>query len=264
MYRCRTMPLTKERIDDIFREISGYKIELQPDPTVLGAKYLQEQIALCRNYTNNVAQHVNRIHRERMNIDSVLRRKEAAFRIASDELLSNNAQVRNLPNIADRQAQININLRDEHRDIEELKNDVRDLDHLEKMIKLVHRELKDTMAEIKLQRSLVRDELDSGRMYGDERNSAYTGEGKAEKPMLDDLDEEEINRLMRGDSAEESTQDATPSDPVTQEENSTSDAEKIDHFLNDSSETQPVVVPESAPTTKATSTDDFSDFLDGV
>jgi hypothetical protein len=206
-----------------------------------------------------------------MTIDANLRRKETAFKIAADELLAKNVQVRNLPNIADRQAQININLRDEHRDIEELKNDVRELDHLEKMVKMVHRELKDTMGEIKLQRALVRDELDSGRMYGDERNSAYTGKHTPEKPMLDDIDEEEINSLMKGEGTikdplqadievEPSAvieEEKTPPDPISEEQ-------KIENFLTAPPEILPMVVA-SLPTTSAlVSTDEFADLLDNV
>lgn len=194
------MAVPKERVEAIFKEISGYKIELAADPTVLGAKYLQDQIATCRNYTNHVARIINELHKEKMGIDFDLKRKETAFKIASDELLAKNPHVRGLPNITDRQAQINILLRDEHREIEGLKNDIRELEHLEKMVRMVHRELKDTMGEIKLQRSLIRDEIDTGRMYGDERPSAREASFMANGSRADDIDDEEIDRILRGET----------------------------------------------------------------
>lgn len=195
------MAVSKERIEALFAEISKYRIELASDPTVLGAKYLQDLIATCRNYTNHVARIINELHKEKMSIDFDLKRKETAFKIAADDLLANDLSVRNLPNITDRQAQINILLRDEHREIEGLRNDISELEHLEKMVKLTHRELKDTMGEIKLQRSLIRDEIDTGRMYGDERpsarESAFISGGAA---RADDIDDEELAELLRGNS----------------------------------------------------------------
>lgn len=209
------MSVTKERIDSIYEEISKYRIELAPDPTTLGPKYLQDLIATCRNYTNHVARLVNELHMEKSLVESNLRKKELAFKLGADDLLANDLRVKNLPNIADRQAQINILLRDEHRAIESLKNDVKDIEALEKMVKLVHRELKDTMGEIKVQRALVRDEIDTGRMYGDERSS-----DKPETALIsggyarpDDIDEAEIERALRGETL---TAEEEPTSPVAE------------------------------------------------
>lgn len=196
------MMLSLDRITEILTEISKYEVTLANDPTVLGPKYLQDQIATCRNYTNHTARLLNEVHRAIMAVDYEYRRKETAFQIASDELLSQNQHVRNLPNITDRQAQINILLKDEHRELERLRNDLKDLQHVERMVKNTHRELKDSMTDIKVQRSLIRDEIDTGRMYGDERNSnrdhAYTP-GGGSKP--EDIDEAEIDRMLRGEQA---------------------------------------------------------------
>jgi hypothetical protein len=111
------MMLSLERIAEILTEISKYEVTLANDPTVLGPKYLQDQIATCRNYTNHTARLLNEVHRAVMAVDYEYRRKETAFQIASDELLAQNQHVRNLPNITDRQAQINILLKDEHREL---------------------------------------------------------------------------------------------------------------------------------------------------
>lgn len=255
------MAISKERIDKVFEEISKYKIELAPDPTVLGAKYLQDQIATCRNYTNNVTVLLNQIHRERMSIDANVRRKETAFKIASDELLSKNAQVRNLPNIADRQAQINIMLREEHREIEDLRNDVRELDHLEKMVKITHRELKDTMAEIKLQRALIRDELDSGRMYGDERNSEGREAGKSDSQTVEDIDEDEIDRLLRGDSTIEDPLKSKTSEETTTPE-AAPESEVIETVtVSDEDQVQSFLAIEAPAPVPVSAEDEFGDLL---
>jgi hypothetical protein len=211
-----------DRIQEILAEVDKYEITLAHDPTVLGPKYLQDQIATCRNYTNHVARLVNEVHRASMAVDGDYRRKETAFKIAADELLARHPNVKNLPNIADRQAQINLFLRDEHRELEALKNDLRDMQHVEKYVRNKHRELKDTMNDIKLQRSLIRDEIDTGRMYGDERPSdrenAYTA-GAGARP--DDIDEDELARMLSGETSvevEASIEPAVPEQSVEVEE----------------------------------------------
>lgn len=274
--------LTKERINDILTETLKYTITLANDPTVLGPKYLQDQIATCRNYTNHVARLMNEVHRAIMEVDFDLRRKETAFRISADELLSNNPSVRGLPNITDRQAQINLLLREEHRVIENLKNDLKDLQHVEKIVKNIHRELKDTMNEIKLQRSLIRDEIDTGRMYGDERPSverAYQAGGAAK---MEDIDDDEIDRMLKGeiaihdvDAAEpavtvadtpevsveveaQASEPEKPSEPVTDEEH------VLAFFGKADATPAPILVeiPSNMQVPNVASEEDFTDIFD--
>lgn len=195
--------IPKDRMEEIIVESLKYSITLASDPTSLGPKYLQDQIATCRNYTNHTARLMNEVNKAAMNVDYELRRKETAFKIQADELLSNNAHVRNLPNITDRQAQINLLLRDELRVIEELRNSLKDLSHVEKIVKTTHRELKDTMNEIKLQRSLIRDEYETGRMYGDERPVSVSAPPTT--PLISEtFDDKELDVLLGGDSVTES------------------------------------------------------------
>jgi len=290
------MSMTRDRMEEILNETTKYKIELAHDPTALGPKYLQDLIATCRNYTNHVARLLNEVGRARMAVDFELRRRQTAFQISADELLANNPMVRNLPNIADRQAQINLLLKDEHRGIKDLENDLKDLDHVQKLVRDQHRELKDTMNEIKTQRSLIRDDLDTGRMYGDERNTP-TGnpykQGAAGVP--DDMDPDEIDAILRGekplpksddepdtvsesqveaqnpsdDTQSESVQTATEPAPAPVQEAPavTREEAQVLAFLEGSKATQKSVSAPSVPPVAASSvvsSDDFTDIFNSL
>ena len=158
-----------DRVKAIYDEISGYEIKLEADPRSLGPLYLQNVISTGRNYLNAVSRIQLEVHREKQNLARSLRAAEVAYKVAFAELLSNNERVKRLPSIEDRKATINVMLREQLSAIAACKAEVQDLEYVEKAIRHRHRELTSTMGEIKLQRSLIRDEIDSGAMYGDER-----------------------------------------------------------------------------------------------
>ena len=192
-----------DRINDIYEEISRYSIDLHPDPVSQGPRYLQRVTAECRNYTNSISRVLLEIHREKSHYESLLRAAEATLKIKSDDLLANEPRVRSLPNISDRQATINVLLMDSVKEVDDLKREVMALDHVEKAVKHQHRELVATSGAIRMQRQLLRDELDSGSFYGDERGpEGGTGKGRANDGggiLGSGVDEEELERIMRGE-----------------------------------------------------------------
>lgn len=182
-----------ERIKQIYDAIQGYDITLASQPP--GTRYLHDQIATCRNYLNSVSLFLLEIHREKHLLAGDLSGEEAIYSIESNEMLSQDDRVRRLPSIEDRKAAIAVLLRDRVRKIAELKRQIQDLDYIEKAVRHRHRELTATMAAIKLQRSLIRDELDTQSFYGDERVQG----GSGGLPTDNGLDSEEIAKLMAED-----------------------------------------------------------------
>ena len=202
-------PLTRERMLEIAAECDKYEITLANDPTVLGNTHLQDQVATCRNFTNHAARLLNEVHRAKMGVELELRRKQTAFKIAADDLLANNAIVRNLPNIKDRESQINIMLRDDHREILNLENDLLELTHIEDYVRRRHRELKDTMREIQTQRNLIKDDRTTGGAYGDERPTSMGARDEAFTPggssKPDDMDVKDIEKMLSDAKAPEAS-----------------------------------------------------------
>jgi len=256
---------------EIMHECDKYEIKLANDPTVLGPTYLQDTIATCRNYTNHAARLMNEVSRVKMEIDRELRRKQTAFKIGADELLAKNLAVRSLPNIKDRESQINLLLKDEHREIVNLENDLLDISHVEEYIKRRHRELKDTMREIQSQRALIQADRELGGMYGDERptsmgsteatEAAYT-QGAHARPS--DMNEDDINQMLQEAMSQPDTksQPDDPKEPPTELVPQTEE-DKMRAFLDD-----PIpfakTEKKASPITSVASDVDFSELLNNL
>jgi hypothetical protein len=90
---------------------------------------------------------------------------------------------------------VGVILREQLSTIANFKAQLQDIDYVEKAVRHRHKELTSTMTEIKLQRSLIRDEMDSGAMYGDERKADHERPGPG--PLGDDdINEKELEELM--------------------------------------------------------------------
>lgn len=200
-----------DRARAIYEEIDTYRITLVPNPP--SSSYLNELIATCRNYLNAVARIIQELTRDRHHLATLLSAEDTAYRVEFDEILQGDVVIRNLPNIKDREAAINVRLRDRLARIAELKASMQSVEFVDKAVRLVHRELKGTMSEIRLQRSLLRDEIDTKSFYGDERETLTVNRfpHQQEQESSDDgLGADEITRLFREHEMEQQSQQAKP------------------------------------------------------
>ena len=177
-----------ERVQQIYEAIGSLAITLSGDPGALGPNYLQEQIATCRNNINNISQILLEVHREKHNLAAEIHTRETRLEIETDNLIVNDARISRLPHINDRKAAANLVLRDQVRDIAEQKAHLQNLEYVEKAVKHCHRELRDTMSEIRLQRSLIRDSIDTKSFYGDEHVT---------DPTADDVTVDQIDAMLQ-------------------------------------------------------------------
>lgn len=235
--------MTPERVQIIYDEIESLVIELDSNPSAKGPAYLQDLIARTRGYLNQVAHYIHEVHREKHRLDTMLEAQEAAFAIASDELLSSDNRVSKLPNIEDRRSMINLLLSSDRKLISDLKREAKNLGHVDKAVRHRHKELESTMAAIRLQRSLLESELRTGSYYGDETDSSRGNWGsKKSTPLPIDMgiDETELGRLMEQASL-------------------TIEPGSLDSLVEESS----TVAVLEASEIKATPKDEFSKFLEG-
>ena len=157
-----------DEIEKTFERLEVLVISMPSDPLQLGPDYLREQISICRGYLNEVSVTLQRLLRERTLVTIRLEALEAEFAIKSDELLTGDLRVTTLPSLTDRQAMINNLLLVERKQISALKQGLQSNSHVEKVVRLRQRELDNTMSALRLQRSLLRDQIRSGSFYGDE------------------------------------------------------------------------------------------------
>ena len=181
-------------VDAIYKDIGELRLELEPDPTVLGPRYITEITSRCRNYLNKVSLIRIGMSQKRRNLMMQIAGEETTLSMEKDRLLADDPRVQGQPNIRDREAVVNTILRESIARIASLKMDLLDVETVDKAVKLVHDELIRTSAEIKIQRSLLFSDRVSGSGYGDESNTP----SKAPQSSHSDLNEDELDQIMRG------------------------------------------------------------------
>lgn len=184
------------KIQALYTELETLTLDLPADPAGMGPDFLKEQISLCRNYLNRVSFHLQRLLQEVHLLSMDLDSRETALKIKSDELLASDIRVRGMPSIEDRHAMVSVILAEDNRDIQRVKREITSLKHLEKVIRLRKGELDNTMSAIRLQRSLLRDQIRSGSIYGDETETSRNND------PVDDLSSESLKDLLDETEAE--------------------------------------------------------------
>jgi len=194
-------------IEKMLDRLPELVVELDPNPVSRGPLYLQEIISKVRGMLNETGVYLQEVLRCKSALESQLEAKEVDFQISSDELLANDQRVTHLPAVQDRQAMINVILRDRRKEVLELRKQVNDIGYVERAVRHRHRELESTMSAVRLQRSLIQTELRTGSYFGDEGETSR-GEGTwGRRPPSkdDDLDESQVSRIF--DNLEDEDED---------------------------------------------------------
>jgi len=241
-----------KRVDEIYDQIGKFSVELPADAWSLGPKHIHEMISLTRGYINTVSLILQEILQERQTLDRVRHGLEAVFQIESDRLLAEDDRVRRQPNIDDRKSTVNLILRDRLTEIQTLEGQLLDLGYVEKAVRHRYNELKSTMSDIRAQRALIRDAIDSGSFYGDESG---TSRGSTTGASNSGLSEEEIDRSM----TELNDILLSGQDPLAAEEEIAAEEETPPPEAEVAVEAKLLEVQKTAP-----EVDDFSDLIDGV
>lgn len=162
------MELSKEQIDQMLEEVAGYQVDLAEDPTLphLGLAYLQKSVALCRNYTNRTVFYLQKVLRYDKELKREIRVLELDLEFKMREKLADDAVVRQQSSIEDRRATAAVMLRSEHEVLAERKAHAVDAEESAKLLRMKYNDLQRTSNEIKLQRQMVKDDMES-QLRGD-------------------------------------------------------------------------------------------------
>ena len=183
------------RIQEIYDALVQYELQLDPNPAALGPRYLFEQTSKCRGHLNAVSHILLEIHREKHAKTENLGRLQAVYDIAREDLLASDPIIKQAPSIEDRRAMVAVSLREQGSAITALKEELQGLDFLYKAVAHRHKELRDTMSEIKLHRSLIRDDIDTKSFYGDETATGRSQIGGTSSPVMG-IEEDELEQLF--------------------------------------------------------------------
>lgn len=196
--------MDSDTINKICSDLLQYEIALEKDAASLGPTYLNNIIATCRNHINAVSRILLNVMQEKHSFEALLSAESVLYDAEANELLISE-KVRKLPSIDDRKAAVASLLRNRLQEINSYKLNIQNLEYLEKMVRLRHKELKDTMSEIRLQRSLLRDELDTKSFYGDERDPDVKRD--------DDLGIDELDALIKAHNMKTASEGKKLEDP---------------------------------------------------
>lgn len=152
----------------MLEEVAGYEIDLCVDPTLphLGAKYLQSVISKCRNYTNRVIFYLQSVLREEKELKREIKKSELDLEFKMTLKLSDDPVVRAQPSIEDRKAVANSLLAAENEALAHLRIDMISVQETAKILRMRYNDLQRTSADIKLQRSIVKDDKDDRLLGG--------------------------------------------------------------------------------------------------
>jgi len=151
---------SREKLQQVLDEVSSYSVELETDPTLphLGTQYLQKVVSECRNYMNRVMYYMQIIKIQEKNTKIKLKAAELDIDRKVSEKLADDVLVRKQPSIEDRKALAMTMLSEEYQYMALLKSDLLDIEETSKLLKVKYDHLRGTSQDVKMQRSLVKDD----------------------------------------------------------------------------------------------------------
>lgn len=162
--------MKETRITDIFDRISELNIELDDDPIARGPKFLNNMVALCRNYTNEVQNFSRECHMHIRDVEHKLRIAKTDYELQFNDLMANDPEVRALRSHskADREAVANTRLSALQEEINSLELSLSDLGHVNTVITSKLHEFRDVNRDIRLQMQIIQAEIKIGAMWGND------------------------------------------------------------------------------------------------
>jgi hypothetical protein len=149
-----------EALDRILEEVAGFEVDLATDPTLpeLGARYLNEKLAECRNYTNRTVHYVQLLKRQERDLRMEMKLAESDLDFKLKEELADNPLVRAQASIEDRVALATVHLKAEHHALTQARAALLETEETVKLVRARLDNLKQTSYDIKLQRQIVKDD----------------------------------------------------------------------------------------------------------
>ncbi len=155
-------------IEKIIDEISQYEISLEEDPTLphLKQNYLQRVVKQCRDYLNRVQFYLTMVKKQENRLKKEIKIQETDLELKMASLLADDSIVKNHPSIDERKSAAITKLKDEHIGLHSLRVELLEVEENYKIIKMKYDQLKATSSDIRLQKSLVKDDLDERTLSG--------------------------------------------------------------------------------------------------
>ena len=134
---------------NLFDILDSMKISIEPQ-SVVNPGYINDKIAECHKLLEEVEKHYIDISRGLSTFQQAMNNAVTDFEIKKDNLLINDEDIKDLPNIRDREARANSKLRTESRTIRGYENQITQLNCAMKIVNLKNKNLNRANADLKL------------------------------------------------------------------------------------------------------------------
>ncbi len=171
---------SKEKLNQMLEEVSTYEVTLEEDPTLphLGTRYLQKSIATCRKFSNRVQHYLQLTMRYERSLLTEIKQFELDMEFKLKELLADDPIVRQQKALEDRKALAEMQLKTESDNLRTLRIRLIDIQETVKILKFKYGDLQRTNNDIKIQRSLVRDDVLARGAGGDGFDKPQTNQDR--------------------------------------------------------------------------------------
>lgn len=178
-------------LDTLYATLDSMVVVLSEDPKAQGPAGLQATISQIRTHLNNISIILQTSAREKYQAARRLSLLKLAYDAEFDRILSEDVVVRQLPSMADKRARINTANAPALAEINAQATLLSDLEYVEKTIRFRHEELQSTMSALRLQRSLLEADINTGAYNGSEGSS-----GSSSTQPSPDTDDEDLSSMF--------------------------------------------------------------------
>lgn len=215
--------------------VIDFKIDTEP---VLDPRYLNEKIGELHGYIQEVEKFAIQISKEISVFQRALNNAEAKYEDGKERLLTEDPEIKNFPNIKDREAKANSKLKEDLQNIRAQKNEVFDLNNLLKAINLKLKNLSRANMDIRMQLRIMESQI-------------KLGQTPVDSVQTQNVLEEAKKNLQKVDSEAKQQNTVDPSKSLTEdlfgEDDRTSD-EEIQEEQESEEVTEDLIEPFHQPT----------------
>jgi hypothetical protein len=148
----------REQIYDRLSAISmKMEVKILPDP-----QYINEKIGQCHVFIEEVEKFFIEVSKEMSAVQRALNNAIAGYETARDDLMATDPDIMSLPSQKDREAKSNYQLKKELKEIKHYKNDLVDLENLQKAVNVKLKNLGRINMDIKVQLRLMDSQIRIG------------------------------------------------------------------------------------------------------
>lgn len=159
-----------ETVNNIYEEVSGMTLELDPDPIRYGPESLQKKNATVQNFLSRLERISTDVNHKYHIAQRTRLRKSNILEMRTKDLIANDEHVRSGASIKDRTARAHMILRSEVEEVDDLDLMLGDCELVLKVLSTKRNELKNLQQRIKDQFKMVQEEINLGGRWGRPRS----------------------------------------------------------------------------------------------